>query len=50
MRVNRLLILSAFLLLSFHISAQQPVTLSPTVQKYVRVNTAESDSRARARN
>jgi imidazolonepropionase-like amidohydrolase len=39
MRVNRLLILSMFLLLSFHISAQQPAALSATVQKYVRVNT-----------
>src|SRR5580693_10250148 len=37
MRVNRLLILSVFLLLPFHASAQQPAT-SPTVQKYVRVN------------
>lgn len=38
MRVNRLLILPVFLLLSFHISAQQPAALSATVQKYVRVN------------
>lgn len=38
MRVNRLLILPVFLLLPFHISAQQPPTLSATVQKYVRVN------------
>jgi imidazolonepropionase-like amidohydrolase len=37
MRVNRLLIFSVFLLLSFQVNAQQPTKLSPIVQKYVRV-------------
>jgi imidazolonepropionase-like amidohydrolase len=38
MRVNRLPISMLFSLLSFCASAQQPTTLSPTIQKYVRVN------------
>ncbi|HXM64895.1 MAG TPA: amidohydrolase family protein [Terriglobales bacterium] len=39
MRVNCLRILLILLLLSFPVAAQQSATLSPTVQKYVRVNT-----------
>jgi imidazolonepropionase-like amidohydrolase len=38
MRLNRLSILFVFLVLSFYIRAQQPPSLSPAVQKYVRVN------------
>jgi imidazolonepropionase-like amidohydrolase len=38
MRLNRLSILFVFLVLSFYIRAQQPPSLSPEVQKYVRVN------------
>jgi imidazolonepropionase-like amidohydrolase len=38
MRLNRLLILFVFITLSFYIRAQQPASLSPAVQKYVRVN------------
>src|ERR1700678_712999 len=39
MRVNCLRILLILLLLSFPVAAQQSATLSPAVQKYVRVNT-----------
>src|SRR5580692_1369390 len=39
MRPNRPPILLLFSLLSFYASAQQPPTLSPTVQKYARVST-----------
>jgi imidazolonepropionase-like amidohydrolase len=39
MRSNRPPILLLFSLLSFYASAQQPATLSPTVQKYARVST-----------
>jgi hypothetical protein len=40
MRVSRFLILPAFLILLLSaIYAQQTPSLSPTVQKYVRVNT-----------
>lgn len=38
MRLYRLSILLVFLILSFYIKAQQPASLSPAVQKYVRVN------------
>jgi len=38
MRLTRLSILFVFLILSFYIRAQQLPSLSPTVQKYVRVN------------
>ncbi len=38
MRFRRLLILCVFVILSFYTRAQQPASLSPTVQKYVRVN------------
>jgi hypothetical protein len=39
MLFNRFLIVPALLLLSFCANAQQTASLSPTVQKYVRVNT-----------
>src|ERR1700719_3434141 len=38
MRVSRFLSLSVLLLLSFYTKGQQAVSLSPAVQKYVRVN------------
>jgi imidazolonepropionase-like amidohydrolase len=38
MRISRLLILPLFLLFPFYVNAQQAASLSPPVQKYVRVN------------
>ncbi len=38
MRSHRVLILFVFVMLSFYSRAQQPASLAPAVQKYVRVN------------